>query len=416
MQAATRRHNPAGRVGGLPVSSAIEPHHNGMTHRSPNLPHGLFHRLSRDYRRRHGVPLVLVDSGGELVFGAACVAGPANPACREARRRAVNEAARWGEPCANFCQGGQCVLWAVPCMDNNRIVGGLVAAGASLEAGSPGITVTPDDVRKACADLLRMADEANVTNSAFLTLQRQRSGHERERAQAIHVIKEHPCHDVWNAYLREEAHILAAIRRGERSAAREIVNRVLVDIYYHGRDRPELLKSLILELVVMMSRAAVESGGDPVALLGRNYESVTRLAAAGNEEEMCHWLTDLLERVMDAIQDQHANSSSARLEQVMHYMEQHAKEPLTRDQAAEAAGMSPSSLSHLLKEKLGRTFTDLLAGYRIDKACDLLLQTDLSLIEIAAHCGFCDQSYFTKVFRKYRGVTPRVFRRMRQAG
>ena len=59
-----------------------------------------------------------------------------------------------------------------------------------------------------------------------------------------------------------------------------------------------------------------------------------------------------------------------------------------------------------MKEKTGRTFTDLLAQMRINRARTLLARTEKSLAEVANECGFCDQSYFTRVFRKYTGESP----------
>ena len=62
------------------------------------------------------------------------------------------------------------------------------------------------------------------------------------------------------ALVLQEPLLLAAIRRGDRGEARRIINHVLVHIYSAGEERSDLLKGLLLELVVMISRAAVEAG------------------------------------------------------------------------------------------------------------------------------------------------------------
>jgi AraC-like DNA-binding protein len=64
----------------------------------------------------------------------------------------------------------------------------------------------------------------------------------------------------------------------------------------------------------------------------------------------------------------------------------------------------------LLKERTGRSFTDLMRQCRVDLACDLLRSTEKPLAEVAAACGFCDQSYFTRVFQDVKGFTPKQFR------
>jgi AraC-like DNA-binding protein len=83
---------------------------------------------------------------------------------------------------------------------------------------------------------------------------------------------------------------------------------------------------------------------------------------------------------------------------------------LSRDEVARHVGVSPGHLSESLKERTGRSFIELLRETRIQRACELLVRTEKPLSEIAATCGFCDQSYFTHVFKDMRGMTPRQYR------
>ncbi|MEI8342888.1 MAG: AraC family transcriptional regulator, partial [Verrucomicrobiota bacterium] len=259
-------------------------------------------------------------------------------------------------------------------------------------------------------ELLRLAVEFNLTNGDYLARRHDESRRERDRAEAIHTLKRGTYDEIRDLYLREEPGLLAAIKRGERPAAREIINRVLVGIYHMARSRPDLLKSLALELVVMMSRAAVESGANPAVVLGCNFESATALAGLRDEEDVSKWLCAMLERVMDAIRDHKRFPNAVLLVRAIAYMEEHLEEPLGRDSVARAAGLSSSHFSHLIREKTGRTFTELMAQYRVDRAKTLLRRTDKSIIQIAMECGFEDQSYFTRVFRRLTGKTPRDYR------
>lgn len=324
-----------------------------------------------------------------------------------ARVEAIAEAVRWGEPCVMMDAAGL-VTWALPLMCNALVLGGLVVDGVSMDGGDArGIARR---IRGGCAELLRLAVEFNLTNGDYLAARRAEANRERERAEAIHLLKGGNYDEVRDLYLREEPGLLAAIKRGERSAAREIVNRVLVGIYQMARARPNLLKSLALELVVMMSRAAVESGADPAVVLGCNFDSATTLAGLSGEEEVCAWLCGMLERVMDAIHDHKRFPNAVLLVRAVAYMEEHLGDALDRDTVARAAGLSGSHFSHLIREKTGRTFTEWMVRYRVDHAKTLLRRTDKSLIHIALECGFGDQSYFNRVFKRHTGATPRAYR------
>ena len=72
--------------------------------------------------------------------------------------------------------------------------------------------------------------------------------------------------------------------------------------------------------------------------------------------------------------------------------------------------INESYLSKLFKKELGVGFTDYLNSLRIQKSVELLSQPDMNLLEIAGRVGFDDQSYFTKVFKKITGKTPRQFK------
>jgi len=97
------------------------------------------------------------------------------------------------------------------------------------------------------------------------------------------------------------------------------------------------------------------------------------------------------------------------------YVRENAGRELTRDETARAVGVSPSHFSHLIRERTGLSFTVLLRQARVELACDLMLNTDDSLADIAQRCGFNDQSYFTKVFARARQQTPRQFREQSRA-
>lgn len=168
----------------------------------------------------------------------------------------------------------------------------------------------------------------------------------------------------------------------------------------------DLLKSMVLELVIMLCRAAVEAGAEPSELLGVNYHSVTELASIKDEKALSDWLAGMLERQMEAVRDNQKYPNTVLLGKALAYMKEHIGAKLGRNDVARNAGLSPSHFSHLMKEQLDRTFTEQLGQYRIDHARERLIRTSLSIAEIASECGFSDQSYFCKVFHRYTGMTP----------
>lgn len=85
-------------------------------------------------------------------------------------------------------------------------------------------------------------------------------------------------------------------------------------------------------------------------------------------------------------------------------------EPMTLDDLAKRAGLSPKYFCRAFAEITGKTPIDYLNYYRIECAGERLLTTDETVTDIALSCGFNDLSYFTRTFRKYKEASPREYR------
>lgn len=368
-----------------------------------------FRRIAKTYRERWGVNLCAVNLQGEVIFGRrGCCAGCAVE-CATALVHVTREGLRWGDPTIYEHADGR-LLWGVPLMHNADIIGGLVACADDESIFPPDGGDVTLDLTDACRHLRLLAEEANVTNAALLERNRQKGLSEQRRAEAIHEIKGTGARSILESYLREEPHLLSAIRQGNRGEAVGILNRILVEIYHHGSGRLDLVKSFLMELVVTMCRTAIESGGAPQELFGTNYKALSELGAIDNEEELSAWLVRMLSRILDHMEAESTDKGDTDLRLGIEFVHAHFAEPIGRDDAARAARMSPSHFSRTLKEKTGRGFTDLLNQVRVDRATELLRKSNLSLSQIAFEVGFSDQSYFTKVFRRHMRCTPRDYR------
>jgi transcriptional regulator GlxA family with amidase domain len=96
-----------------------------------------------------------------------------------------------------------------------------------------------------------------------------------------------------------------------------------------------------------------------------------------------------------------------KLLSVIELMEQNLEEPLSRAQLATSAGLSTRQLERLFRKYLGRSPARYYLELRLNKARLLLLQTNMSVIDVALACGFVSASHFSKCYRDFFGRTPR---------
>lgn len=92
------------------------------------------------------------------------------------------------------------------------------------------------------------------------------------------------------------------------------------------------------------------------------------------------------------------------------YIAFHYHEPINLQTFAVSLGLHPNYLGQQIKQAHGRTFSQLLSQYRIERARTLLRSTNKTITEIAFECGFRDSNYFSTVFRAAEGMAPRAYR------
>lgn len=99
-----------------------------------------------------------------------------------------------------------------------------------------------------------------------------------------------------------------------------------------------------------------------------------------------------------------------RLARVMEYLEHHHREDVSNQQMAEVAGISPFHFTRLFKRKVGCTPHRYLLQLRMQSARKMLRGTDLSVLEVAAACGYANPSHFAAAFCNAFGQNPGEFR------
>ena len=93
------------------------------------------------------------------------------------------------------------------------------------------------------------------------------------------------------------------------------------------------------------------------------------------------------------------------------YIEQHIDRPITLNEVARNAGRSRSSISHSFKKILGKSFSKVVIEAKLSKAEEYFKNTpNLSIEEVAFKLGYKDPLYFSRLYKKHRGISPSEYR------
>ena len=93
------------------------------------------------------------------------------------------------------------------------------------------------------------------------------------------------------------------------------------------------------------------------------------------------------------------------------YIQKHYGEDISLSKIAEAVGLSCNYLSKQFKEQMHIGFSNYIIEYRLEKAKLFLASDNQSVKMVASRCGFQDEAYFSRVFKKYTGMTPKEYQR-----
>lgn len=95
------------------------------------------------------------------------------------------------------------------------------------------------------------------------------------------------------------------------------------------------------------------------------------------------------------------------------YIQQNLETSIRTNQLAALLNLSSSHFSHAFKQSFGTTPLNYVARKRIEAARQMMLSSDAPLTHIAHAHGFCDQSHFSRTFRRETGVSPQLWRQRR---
>lgn len=142
-----------------------------------------------------------------------------------------------------------------------------------------------------------------------------------------------------------------------------------------------------------------------------DHELITR--REGYRQAALAHLTLLLidvARLADDVVDDLRRSGEPLLAEVFAVIDEHRGEPLSLSDVAGMVGITPGHLTTVVRQRTGRTVGEWIMERRMAEARGLLADTPLPVAEVARRVGISDPGYFSRVFRRFHGASPRAWR------
>jgi AraC-like DNA-binding protein/ligand-binding sensor protein len=354
--------------------------------------------------------------------------------CTQLHMNAIAEAQRSGGIYIYLCNLGF-LFWTSPLITAGHLAGALIAGGVlgverqeaaarlrdqcreevtEEEAERLLSTIEEkkvDEIKSLAQTLLLCAEHVSHNTENYRDMMKRFSEQEDQLSAQLHSIHDQNAITEPSYPLDKERTLLAALRRGDNDTGRKILGELLENILVDNHHNLDYMKMRAIELVVLLSRAAVTpDNSEDGNVLDTNNRYLKRIQDAKNSNE----LTDILYLIVDRMAGRIFSFQGIRHASALRKAERFIWENYTRKislkEIADASGLSAPYFSSIFKEEMGENLSNYLNRLRVERAATMLYESDMSLSEIATACGFEDQSWFSKIFKSYTGKSPGKYR------
>lgn len=176
------------------------------------------------------------------------------------------------------------------------------------------------------------------------------------------------------------------------------------------RSRLRNEKNLAICLTTHAMQAAIDGGLYPEVALTASDLWIQHIEEVNEVEEIAQVMQELLIDFAERVKHQKLNKNSKPITVCQNYIFNRIYEPIKLQELAEVADIHPVYLSKLFKQETGMNVSEYILMQKIEEAKKLLAFSNASPLRTASLLNFYDQSHFTKVFKKYTGVTPKQYK------
>jgi two-component system response regulator YesN len=214
-----------------------------------------------------------------------------------------------------------------------------------------------------------------------------------------------------HAWRELEQKLVYAVRAGER---REVA-AVMGELYRLSRCNCRSLEDAYYpayRLLVLLSTTCEGMGLEPESLFFDSRHPFRLLSEWATLEAIYGFLTGYCGRIIAALGPRRLGFAERKAREAVRYVEEHYGDPLLSLPAvSQQLHISTSYLCAIFKRRTGRTFLEYLTGLRLRAAKAALRTTALKHAHIARQVGYQDEHYFSHVFKKATGLSPREYQR-----
>ena len=209
---------------------------------------------------------------------------------------------------------------------------------------------------------------------------------------------------------------MTKVKNGDIEKVVELFNEHIKTQYMnsHSSEPLRTAKNKAFSRSTLMARAIIDGGAEAEKSLSLEAYFREHIESTRNMKDLVALLEQMVVRYTNMILQLSNINHASVIKNASKFVHMHLSEPIRLNDVAGYVNLSPNYFSSLFKREMNLSFADYVNQTRIKESQYLLETTDHSILDIALSVGYNNQNYFTTIFRKFTGITPKQYR-MRSA-
>lgn len=206
-----------------------------------------------------------------------------------------------------------------------------------------------------------------------------------------------------------EKKLFESVEKGEIESAISAASDFFDWMKDNGTDNAMNIRLKVLEFILWAERLAYSKGGMTYRFKSRE-DYLPKAMEMADLGELRNWFIEKITEATQNITSKRSEKSNSLIETAVKYIEENYSKNISLDDVSRILNISPYYFSKLFKEDTGEGFVEYVTRIRINKAKDLLDESQYSMKEICSMVGYSDPNYFSRIFRKTVGVSPTEYK------
>lgn len=209
-----------------------------------------------------------------------------------------------------------------------------------------------------------------------------------------------------------ERKMLNDIRMGHLTNAitdLDLINKIERPTLAKGSIRS--IKNSLIASCTLFTRAAIEAGIDSEDAFDLSDVFINHIEILDNGADLSSFEYEMLEDFVKLVQKNRAGNFPYPISKIIKYIYENATDKLSVKLLADIFNLSPDYLSKLFHTSVGVHLCDYIQIQKVELGKSYLEFTDLSIRDISTLLEFCNPAYFTNVFKKNTGISPKTYRK-----